>query len=97
MVLDWFEKDNFRRTVQEVLIVALKERSMDFSELDPVVQATLLGEAMQVGVQQSLETFTSTKARIEETNADQKFQEMLLKEIYRERGKTIPNDEAGPN
>ena len=47
MVLDWFEKDNFRRTVQEVLIVALKERSMDFYELGPVVQTTLLGEAMQ--------------------------------------------------
>ncbi len=93
MVLEWFEKDNFRRTVQEVLIVALKERNLDFHELDPVVQATLLGEAMQVGVQQSLETFTSTKAAIEETNAAQKFQEMLLKEIYRERGKTLPKDE----
>ena len=93
MVFDWFEQDNFRRTVQEVLVVALKERNLDFHELDPVVQATLLGEAMQVGVQQSLETFTSTKAAIEETKAVPKFQEMLLKEIYRERGKTIPNDE----
>ena len=42
MVLDWFEKDNFRRTVQEVLIVA--QRNMDFYELDPTVQVTLLGE-----------------------------------------------------
>ena len=93
MVLDWFEEDNFRRTVQEVLIVALKERYIEFHELDPAVQATLLGEAMQVGVQQSLETFASMKAAINETNAAPKFQEMLLKEIYRERGKSLPKDE----
>ena len=86
MVSDWFEKDNFRRTVQEVLIVALKEQNFDFYELDPVVQATLLGEAMQVGVQQSLKTFTNTKMAIEETNADQRLQEMLLREIYRALG-----------
>ena len=43
MVLDWFEKDNFRRTVQEVLILALKERNIEFHELDLAVQATLLG------------------------------------------------------
>ena len=93
MILDWFEKDNFRRTVQEVLIVALQERSIDFSELDSVVQATLLGEAMQVGVQQALEAFMSMKATIEGTAADKHFQEMVLKEIYRERGKTLPKDE----
>ena len=93
MALNWFEKDNFRRTVQEVLIVALKERSMDFYELGPVVQTTLLGESMQVGVQHSLETFVSMKDSIKVTNADKKFQEMALREIYRERGKTLPKDE----
>ena len=93
MVLDWFEKDNFRRTAQEVLIIALKERGMDFYELDPVVQTTLLGEAMQVGVQQTLEAFMSMKATIEGTAADKNFQEMALKEIYRERGKTLPKEE----
>jgi len=93
MVSDWFEKDNFRRTVQEVLIVALKERNVDFRELDPAVQTTLLGEALQVGVQRTLETFASMKAAIDETNAALTFQEMLLNEIYRERGKSLPKDE----
>ena len=93
MVLDWFEKDNFRRTAQEVLIVALKERGMNFHELDPVVRTTLLGEAIQVGAQTSLETFMSMKAKIDALDAGTKFQEMLLKEIYRERCKTLPKDE----
>ena len=93
MVLEWFEKDNFRRTVQEVLIVALKERGMDFYELVPVVQTTLLEEAMQVGAQTSLEAFMSMKTTIDSLDAGTKFQDMLLKEIYRERGKTLPTDE----
>jgi hypothetical protein len=93
MALDWFEQDNFRRTTQEVLIIALKERGMDFYVLDPVVQTTLLAETMQVGVQQALETYMSMKATIEGMAAGKNFHEMVLKEIYRERGKTLPKDE----
>jgi hypothetical protein len=33
------------------------------------------------------------KATIEETAASKNFHEMVLKEIYRERGKTLPKDE----
>ena len=93
MVFEWFEGDKFKRTVKEVLIVALKERNMDFHSLDPVVQTTLVGEAMHVGVQQSLEVFVTTKDSIEGTDADKNFQDMLLKEIYRERGKMLPKGE----
>ena len=93
MALDWFEQDNFRRTAQEVLIIALKERGTDFYEMDPVVRTTLLGEAMQVGIQQALQTYMNMKATIEGTAAGKNFHEMVLKEIYRERGKPLPKDE----
>ena len=44
MVSDWFEKDNFKQTVRQLLIDALKEIKVDFYGLDPVVQASLLDE-----------------------------------------------------
>ena len=46
MASDWFEKDNFKRTVQQLSIDALTEMEVDFYRLDPVVQATLLDEAI---------------------------------------------------
>ena len=45
-----FEEDNFKRTVEQLLINALNEMEVEFHRLDPVVQTTLLDEAMQVGV-----------------------------------------------
>ena len=93
MALGWFEQDNFERTSKEILIIALKERGVDFYKLDPVVQTTLLAETMQVGVQQTLDIYMSMKATIEGTAASKIFHEMVLKEIYRERGKTLPTDE----
>ena len=93
MALDWFEQDNFERTAKEVLIIALKERGADFYKLDPVVQNTLLAETMQVGVQQALQRYMNMKATIEETAASKNLHEMVLKEIYRERGKTLPKEE----
>ena len=42
MASDWFEKDNLKRTVQQLLIDALTEMEVDFYRLDTVVQATLL-------------------------------------------------------
>jgi hypothetical protein len=62
MVSDWFEEDNFKHTVRQVLIDALKEIKVDFHGLDPVVQATLLDEAAQVGVQRSLQPLMRIKA-----------------------------------
>jgi len=88
MASDWFEKDNFKRTVQQVLIDALNEMEVDFYRLDTVVQTTLLDEAMQVGVQQSLEPLMRIKAVVEEANADENFLNQMITEIYRERGKT---------
>jgi hypothetical protein len=88
MVSDWFEKDNFNYTVRQVLIDALKEIKVDFHGLDPVVQATLLDEAAQVGVQRSLQPLMRIKAVMEEANADENFQKQIVTEIYRERGKT---------
>lgn len=93
MALGWFEQDNFERTAKEVLIIALKERGADFYKLDPAVQNTLLAETMQEGVQQALQRYMNMKATIEETAASKIFHEMVLKEIYRERGKTLPTDE----
>ena len=89
MVSDWFEKDNFNYTVRQVLIDALKEIKVDFHGLDPVVQATLLDEAAQVGVQRSLQPLMRIKAVMEEVNADENFQKQIVTEIYRERGKTL--------
>ena len=88
MVSDWFEKDNFKYTVRQLLIDALKEIKVDFHGLDPVVQATLLDEAAQVGVQRSLQPLMRIKAVMEEANADENFQKQIVTEIYRERGKT---------
>ena len=88
MASDWFEKDNFKRTVQQLLIDALNEMEMDFYRLDPVVQATLLDEAEQVGVQRSLEPLMRIKAVMEGVNADEKFLKQMITEIYRERNKT---------
>ena len=65
MASDWFEKDNFKRNVQQLLIGALTEVEVDFYRLDTVVQATLLDEAMQVGVQPSLEPLMRIKAVME--------------------------------
>ena len=93
MALDWFEQDNFERTAKEVLIIALNERGADFYKLDPVVQTTLLAETMQEGVQRALQRYMNMKATIEATAADKNFHEMVLIEIYRERGKTLPKDE----
>ena len=65
------------------------------TKLDRVVQNTLLAETMQEGVQQALQRYMNMKATIEETAASKNFHEMVLKEIYRERGKTLPkNDQA---
>ena len=100
MVSDWFEKDNFNYTVRQVLIDALKEIKVDFHGLDPVVQATLLDEAAQVGVQRSLQPLMTIKAVMEEANADENFQKQIVTEIYRERGKTplqSPRAERGNN
>jgi hypothetical protein len=80
-------------SAKEVLIIALKERGADFYKLDPAVQNTLLAETMQEGVQQALQRYMNMKATIEETAASKIFHEMVLKEIYRERGKTLPKDE----
>jgi hypothetical protein len=88
MVSDWFEKDKFKQTVQQLLIDALNEMGVDFSRLDPVVQATLLDEAVQVGVQRSLEPLMRIKAVMEGANADENFLKQIITEIYRERGKT---------
>ena len=66
MVSDWFETDNVQRTVKQLLVDALKETKVDFYRLDPVVQTTLLDEAMQVGVQHSLEPLL----RIERVRVD---------------------------
>ena len=88
MASDWFEKDNFKRTVQQLLIDALNEIEVDFYRLEPVVQATLLDEAMQVGVQHSLEPLMRIKAVMEGANADENFLRQMITEIYRERGKT---------
>ena len=71
MVSDWFEEDNFKRTVQQLLLDALNEMEVDFYRLDPVVQATLLDEAVQVGVQRSLEPLMRIKAALEGANADE--------------------------
>ena len=90
---DWFEHDNFKRTAKEVLIIALTERGMDFYELDPAVQTTLLAETMLEGVQQTLQRYFNMKTTIAATAADRNFHEMVLQEIYRERGKTLPKDE----
>ncbi len=88
MASDWFEKDNFKRTVQQLLIDALNEMEVDFYRLDPVVQATLLDEAMKVGVQHSLESLMRIKALMEGATADENFLKQIITEIYRERGKT---------
>jgi hypothetical protein len=88
MASDWFEKDNLKRTVQQLLIDALNEMEVDFYRLDAVVQATLLDEAMKVGVQHSLEPFMRIKAVMEGANADENFLKQIITEIYRERGKT---------
>ncbi len=100
MVSDWFEKDNFKYTVQQVLIDALKEMKVDFHGLDPVVQTTLLDEAAQVGVQRSLQPLMRIKAVMEGVNADENFQKQIVTEIYRERGKTplqSPREDRGDN
>ena len=89
MVSDWFEKDNFKHTVQQLLIDALNEIKVDFYGLDPVVQVTLLDEAAQVGIQRSLQPLMKIKAVMEEANADKNFQKQIVTEIYRERGKTL--------
>ena len=94
MVSDWFEEDNFKHTVRQVLIGALKEIKVDFHGLDPVVQATLLDEAAQVGVQRSLQPLMRIKAVMEEANADENFQKQIVTEIYRERGKTPASEEV---
>lgn len=88
MASDWFEKDNFKRTVQQLLIDALNEMEVDFYRLDAVVQATLLDEAMKVGVQHSLEPLMRIKAVMEGATADENFPKQIITEIYRERGKT---------
>ena len=88
MASDWFEEDNFKRTVQQLLIDALTEMEVDFNRLEPVVQATLLDEAVQVGVQRSLEPLMRIKAVMEGANADENFLKQIITEIYRERGKT---------
>ena len=93
MASDWFEQDNFRRTTQDVLIIALKERGIEFYELDSVVQTTLLGETRQVGVQQAMEVYFRMKATLEEQAVSKTFENMVLKEIYRERSKALPKDE----
>ena len=90
MALDWVEQDNFRRTTQEVLIIALKERGIDFSQLDAIVQITLLEEALRSGVQHSLDELVRLKDTLKATNNGKCFQEAVLKEIYRERGKMLP-------
>ena len=53
------------------------------------MQATLLDEAAQVGVQRSLQPLMRIKAVMEEANADENFQKQIVTEIYRERGKTL--------
>jgi len=88
MASDWFEEDNFKRTVQQLLIDALTEKEVDFNRLEPVVQATLLDEAVQVGVQRSLEPLMRIKAVMEGANANENFLKQIITEIYRERGKT---------
>ena len=35
MALDWFEQDNFERTAKEPLIIALKDRGLDFYKAGP--------------------------------------------------------------
>ena len=100
MASDWFEKDNFKRTVQQLLIDALNEMEVEFHRLDPVVQTTLLDEAMQVGVQRSLEPLMRIKAVMEGANADENFLKQMITEIYRERGKTplqSPRADRGDN
>ena len=100
MASDWFEKDNFKRTVQQLLIDALTEMEVDFYRLDPVVQTTLLDEAVQVGVQRSLEPLMRIKAVMEGANADENFLKQMITEIYRERGKTplqSPQADRGDN
>ena len=100
MASDWFEKDNFKRTVQQLLIAALTEMEVDFYRLDPVVQTTLLDEAMQVGVQPSLEPLMRIKAVMEGATADENFLQQMITEIYRERGKTplqSPRADRGDN
>ncbi len=100
MVSDWFEEDNFKRTVQQLLIDALKEMEVDFYGLAPVVQATLLDEAVQVGVQQSLEPLKRIKAVMQGANADENFLKQIITEIYRERSKTpiqSPRADRGDN
>ena len=95
-----FEEDNFKRTVQHLLIYALNEMGIDFSRLDPVVQTTLLDEAVQVGVQRSLEPLMRIKAVMEGANADENFLKQMITEIYRERGKTplqSPRADRGDN
>ena len=72
MASDWFENDNLKRTVQQLLVGALTEMEVDFYRLDTVVQATLLDEAMQVGVQHSLVPLMRIKAVMEAANADPK-------------------------
>jgi hypothetical protein len=94
MVSDWFEKDSFKQTVRQLLIDALKEIKVDFYGLDPIVQATLLDEAAQVGVQRSLQPLMRIKAVMEETNADENFKKQIVTEIYRERGKTLASEEV---
>ena len=88
MASDWFEEDNFKRTVQQLLLDALNEMKVDFYRLDPVVQSTLLNEAVQVGVQRSLEPLMRIKAVMEGANVDENFLKQIITEIYRERGKT---------
>ena len=82
------KNDNLKRTVQQLLIDALNEMEVDFYRLDTVVQATLLDEAMQVGVQHSLVPLMRIKAVMEAANADENFRNQMIIEIYRERGKT---------
>ena len=88
MASDWFETDNVQRTVKQLLVDALKETKVDFYRLDPVVQTTLLDEAMQVGVQRSLEPLLRIKTVMEGADADESFLKQMITEIYRERGKT---------
>ena len=90
--MDLLEKENFRRTVRNVLVNALKERNMEFFQLDAIVQVTLLEEALLSGVQHSLNELVRLKDTLKATNNEKSFQEMILKEIYRERRKMLPKD-----
>ena len=63
MVDNCFDKNRIRHVVKGIVIDAMKARSVDFYSLDPIVQTTLLVEALQVGVQQSLDQLMLIKHR----------------------------------